>query len=120
MAVASGAAGGSRARWSDTPNHSGLAPPSAAYSRRATKSPQIPPPLQIRPPRVQLVWILRSGALLFANPADGGVGFANSRIQGTVRKSTDMGKTWQQSALHITPLGLSAARGGSYDYRCVS
>ena len=65
------------------------------------------------------VWILRSGALLFANPADGGVGFANSRIQGTVRKSTDMGKTWQQSALHITPLGLSAARGGSYDYRCV-
>lgn len=58
------------------------------------------------------------GHLLFANPADGDEGFANARIQGTIKKSIDMGKTWSRE-LHITPLGRSAAKGGSYDYSCL-
>ena len=31
------------------------------------------------------------GNLLFANPADAGEGFSNARMQGTIKKSTDMG-----------------------------
>ena len=34
-----------------------------------------------------------SGALLFANPADSGGGFATARIQGTIKKSLDNGKS---------------------------
>jgi acyl-homoserine-lactone acylase len=55
------------------------------------------------------------GALLFANPANGGDGFASDRSQGTIKKSEDGGKTWSAS-LYVTPLGVSAVDGGSYDY----
>lgn len=34
-----------------------------------------------------------TGALFFANPADGGGGFATARIQGTIKKSLDNGKS---------------------------
>eukprot|EP00035_Acanthoeca_spectabilis_P028159 m.469430 g.469430 ORF g.469430 m.469430 type:complete len:494 (+) comp28558_c0_seq1:69-1550(+) len=53
------------------------------------------------------------GALLFANPAD-----TSSRMQGTIRKSLDMGKSWARE-LHITPVGMSPAQGGSFDYSCL-
>jgi hypothetical protein len=83
------------------------------------------------------------GHLLFANPADGGLGFSSARMQGaihqgsvfasessinsaiaradcsvrvgTIKKSLDMGKTWTRE-LHVTPLGLTPQEGGSYDY----
>ena len=80
------------------------------------------------------------GNLLFANPADAGEGFSNARMQGTIKKSTDMGapsllplralglraqavavhvgKTWARE-LHVTPLGLTPKEGGSYDYSCL-
>ena len=41
------------------------------------------------------------GHLLFANPADGGEGFATARIQGTIKKSTDMGKTWSSEVRRL-------------------
>ena len=89
------------------------------------------------------VWMPAGGHLLFANPADGGQGFASARMQGaihqssvlfltlastsrqlvldssvrvgTIKKSLDFGKTWTRE-LHVTPLGLSPQEGGSYDY----
>lgn len=58
------------------------------------------------------------GHLLFANPADSGEGFASARMQGTIKKSVDHGKTWS-SELHVTPMGLTPTKGGSYDYSCL-
>ena len=58
------------------------------------------------------------GMLLFANPANSGTGFSHARTQGTIKKSTDLGKSWS-SALHVTPLGLPSNEGGSYDYSCL-
>lgn len=58
------------------------------------------------------------GALLFANPANSGVGFSKARDHGTIKKSTDNGKSWS-SELHVTPLGLPPNKGGSYDYSCL-
>lgn len=58
------------------------------------------------------------GSLLFANPANSGTGFSSARNQGTIKKSTDNGKTWS-SALHVTPLGVPNRDGGSYDYSCL-
>ena len=62
----------------------------------------------------------RGDSLYFANPANGGEGFANARNQGTIKRSTNNGETWD-SSLHVTPLGLSNRDGGSlilgsYDY----
>ena len=37
---------------------------------------------------------------------------------GTIKKSTDGGKSWS-SELHVTPLGLGQKDGGSYDYSCL-
>ena len=47
--------------------------------------------------------------------ANGGDGFAADRSQGTIKKSTDGGRTWNAS-LHVTPVGMSAVDGGSFDY----
>ena len=47
-----------------------------------------------------------------------GTGFASARNQGTIRKSTDGGRTWA-SKLHVTPMGLPNSKGGSYDYSCL-
>jgi hypothetical protein len=55
------------------------------------------------------------GALLFSNPANAGDGFAKDRDQGTIKRSTDAGRSWS-SSLHVTPLNLSAVDGGSFDY----
>merc|ERR1712194_943568 len=56
------------------------------------------------------------------NPATTGrkstVGKSTGRIHGTVRKSTDMGKSWSRS-LPITPEHLQFEDGGSYDYSCL-
>lgn len=53
------------------------------------------------------------GHLLFANPAS-----PKSRMQGAIKKSLDMGKTWPYT-LQVTPVGLSILEGGSYDYSCL-
>eukprot|EP00729_Bicosta_minor_P003294 gene3294-28039_t len=53
------------------------------------------------------------GSLLFANPAS-----KQSRTQGEIKKSTDMGETWS-STLHVTHPGATIDQGGSYDYSCL-
>lgn len=71
-------------------------------------------PLQFDPalisPVCQASLSTAGGHLLFANPAS-----TFGRMQGSIKKSFDGGKTWPRT-LHITPEGLEAHRGGSYDY----
>lgn len=80
-------------------------------------------PLQFDPtlisPVCQATLSSAGGDLLFANPATTArIARASSRIHGTVRKSTDMGKSWSRS-LPVTPEHLQAEDGGSYDYSCL-